>query len=66
MTWVAKELELRLMGGRTEDEGRLEVRFDRGPWGVICGDGWGVREAMVACRQLGIGPFVLYTVVPTE
>ena len=35
------------------EEGRVELSFDGGEWGVICGDGWGVREAMVACRQLG-------------
>ncbi len=58
MTWVAKELEVRLAGGRSEEEGRLEVRFDRGAWGVVCGDGWGVREAMVACRQLGESSFL--------
>jgi lysyl oxidase-like protein 2/3/4 len=58
MAWVAKELEVRLAGGRTPEEGRLEVRFDRGEWGAICGDGWGVREAMVACRQLGIYIYV--------
>jgi hypothetical protein len=58
MTWVAKELEVRLAGGRSEEEGRLEVRFDRGAWGVVCGDGWGVREAMVACRQLGKSSFL--------
>ena len=28
--------------------GRVEVQLDEnGPWGPICGDGWGVKEAMV-------------------
>ena len=35
-------------------EGRIEVRFDNSEWGVVCGDGWGVREAIVACKQLGL------------
>ena len=50
---IAKDMSVRLVGGRVEEEGRLEVRFDGGEWGVVCGDGWGVREAVVACRQLG-------------
>ena len=68
MASVSKDMDVRLAGGRTAAEGRLEMRsyiafllvvllctrFDGGPWGVACGDGWGVREAMVACRQLGL------------
>ena len=31
---VAERLDVRLAGGRTEREGRLELRFDDGVWGV--------------------------------
>jgi lysyl oxidase-like protein 2/3/4 len=54
MADVAKDVNIRLQGGRLDEEGRVELSFDGGEWGVICGDGWGVREAMVACRQLGM------------
>ena len=50
---VRTRLDMRLRGGRMEEEGRLEVKVD-GVWGGVCGDGWGTREAMVVCRHLGL------------
>ena len=54
MSLVAQDMDIRLAGGRNEKEGRVEMKFNNGEWGVACGDGWGVREAIVACKQLGM------------
>lgn len=45
-------LSVRLVGGATVMEGRVEVLFGDG-WGGVCDDGWGLEEANVVCRQLG-------------
>jgi serine protease 12 (motopsin) len=42
---------MRLMGGRNEREGRVEVFLD-GEWGTICGDLWEDTQTKVVCRQL--------------
>ena len=44
--------DLKLVGGISENEGRLEVCFDQ-RWGTISGDGWTHADTRVACRQLG-------------
>lgn len=43
---------LRLQGGTTTRNGRLEVQ-NNGVWGTVCDDGFGLAEAKVACTQIG-------------
>ena len=43
---------IRLGGGRTRREGRIELCWNN-EWGTICDDDWGRNEANVVCRQLG-------------
>ena len=47
-----KDGDLKLVGGATESEGRLEVCFGK-RWGTIDGHGWTHTDTQVACRQLG-------------
>ncbi len=44
--------DIRLRGGTTRYEGRVEICIDR-VWGTVCDDFWGTVDAAVACRQLG-------------
>ena len=46
------EGEIRLRGGTTSREGRVEM-CSGGVWGTICDNGWGTTDARVVCRQLG-------------
>uniref|UniRef100_A0A1X7U210 SRCR domain-containing protein n=1 Tax=Amphimedon queenslandica TaxID=400682 RepID=A0A1X7U210_AMPQE len=44
--------DIRLVGGSTGNEGRLEVCINE-MWGTVCSRSWGSSDTRVACKQLG-------------
>ena len=47
------EGEVRLVGGGTEMEGRVEVCTSLLRWGTVCNKQWTPSHTKVVCRQLG-------------
>ncbi|XP_040576272.1 lysyl oxidase homolog 2B [Lepeophtheirus salmonis] len=53
---IKRNFKIRLNGGRIKEEGRVEVSFEGSAnfWAPVCGDGWDLPAALVACRELGL------------
>ena len=43
---------LRLVGGQTPYEGRVEV-YHNGVWGTICDDSWTAKDTTFVCQAFG-------------
>ncbi|XP_023246946.1 protein bark beetle [Copidosoma floridanum] len=49
----SNRVPVRLLGGKTSHEGRLQVRVGD-KWGTVCNYGWTTRNAALVCHQLGL------------
>lgn len=53
MFFFISDIQVRLVGGATQYEGRLEV-FKNRKWGTVCDNVLSDKLANVICRSLGV------------
>ena len=53
---------VRLVGGGSKNQGRVEICYDN-QWGTVCHSSWSITDARVVCRQLGYTPIGQYQVM---
>ena len=48
---TVSEYPVRLVGGSTRNEGRVEIEFS-GVWGTVCDDAWGINDGNVRLTNI--------------
>ncbi|XP_023022507.2 C-type lectin domain-containing protein bark beetle isoform X1 [Leptinotarsa decemlineata] len=49
---IEPKVPIRLLGGESETEGRLQLKVND-QWGTVCNYGWTMKNAALVCQQLG-------------
>ena len=64
MDFLCDNGAIRLAGGESKNEGRVEICFNN-QFGTICDDEWDNSDAAVVCYQLGFGREGSYKTIKT-